>query len=74
MPAENVFSVSVVAPTAAEADALSTAFYVMGCDAAERYCLTRADIGFLMLLPSSGGGAVELVTCNLNDEDWKLVG
>lgn len=74
MPAENVFSVSVVAPTAAEADALSTAFYVMGCDAAERYCSTRPDIGFLMLLPSSGGSAVELVTCNLNDEDWKLVG
>jgi thiamine biosynthesis lipoprotein len=72
-PAEGVFSVSVVAPTAAEADALSTAFYVLGCEAAERYCATRPEIGFLMLLPSRGGGAVELVTCNLADDAWRLV-
>jgi thiamine biosynthesis lipoprotein len=73
MPAEGVFSVSVTAPTAAEADALSTAFYVLGCERAELYCATRPEIGFLMLLPSSGGSAVELVTCNLDDDDWRLV-
>lgn len=70
-PADGVFSVSVVAPTAAEADALSTAFYVMGCAAAERYCADRPEIGFLMLLPSAGGGAIELVACNLDDDAWR---
>lgn len=72
LPAEGVFSVTVVAPTAAEADALSTAFYVLGCDGAENYCATRPEIGFLMVLPSAGGSAVELVTCNLADRDWRL--
>ena len=33
-PAEGVFSTTVVAPTAAEADALSTAFYVLGIESA----------------------------------------
>ncbi len=37
-PAEGVLSVTVLAPTAAEADALSTAFYVMGPEAAMDYC------------------------------------
>lgn len=73
LPAEGVFSVTVLAPTAAEADALSTAFYVLGCEGAERYCETRPEIGFLMLLPSAGGSAVELVTCNLDDRQWRLV-
>jgi thiamine biosynthesis lipoprotein len=72
-PAEGVFSVSVVAPTAAEADALSTAFYVMGCTAAERYCAERPEIGFLMLMPSAGGSTIELVACNLDDEAWRLL-
>lgn len=72
LPAEGVFSVTVVAPSAAEADALSTAFYVLGCEGAERYCSTRPDVGFLMLLPSAGGSAVELVTCNLDDHQWRL--
>jgi thiamine biosynthesis lipoprotein len=37
-PADGVLSVTVLAPTAAEADALSTAFYVMGPEAALGYC------------------------------------
>jgi thiamine biosynthesis lipoprotein len=71
-PAEGVFSVTVVAPTAAEADALSTAFYVMGFDAAADYCARHAEIGFLMLLPTSGG-AIELAAANLDDRRWRLV-
>jgi thiamine biosynthesis lipoprotein len=72
MPAEGVFSVTVVAPTAAEADALSTAFYVLGCEGAERYCAARPEIGFLMLMPNAGGNAVELAVCNLDDCSWRL--
>jgi thiamine biosynthesis lipoprotein len=74
MPAEGVFSVTVLAPTAAEADALSTAFYVLGFEAAARYCDRRPEIGFLMLLPAESGSAVELATCGLDDRRWRLVG
>jgi FAD:protein FMN transferase len=71
-PADGVFSVTVIAPTAAAADALSTAFYVMGFDAAVDYCSGRPEISFLMLLPTSGG-AIELVACNLDERRWRLL-
>lgn len=48
-PAEGLASVSVMAPTAAEADALSTAFYVGGVDLAKRYCETHPGIGAILL-------------------------
>jgi FAD:protein FMN transferase len=70
-PAEGVFSVTVVAPTAAEADALSTAFYVMGFAAAADYCSHRPEIGFLMLLPTAGG-AIELASYNLDERRWRI--
>ena len=73
MPAEGVFSVTVLAPSGAEADALSTAFYVLGYEASAKFCETRPDIGFLMLLPGRGGGSVELAVCGLVDDIWRLV-
>jgi thiamine biosynthesis lipoprotein len=48
-PAEGMASVSVVAPTAALADALSTAFYVGGLDVARRYCETHPGVGAILL-------------------------
>ena len=48
-PAEGVEQVSVVARTAAEADALSTAFFVLGVEPTARFCRTRPDVGVVML-------------------------
>jgi hypothetical protein len=42
-------SASVLAPTAAEADALSTAFFVGGVDLARRYCDAHPGIGAILL-------------------------
>jgi thiamine biosynthesis lipoprotein len=42
-------SASVVAPTGAEADALSTAFYVGGVDLARSYCAAHPEIGAVLL-------------------------
>jgi thiamine biosynthesis lipoprotein len=61
-PAEGVASASVVAPTGAEADALSTAFYVGGVGLARRYCAAHPEVGALLL--PEGDGA-ELVILNL---------
>lgn len=72
-PAEGVFSSTVIASTAADADALSTAFYVGGPDLAARYCAAHADVGALLLCPSATGSAVELLTFGLDDDDWRLV-
>ncbi len=51
-PAEGLLSVTVLAPTGAEADALSTALYVMGHAAALAWCEQHPEIGAI-LVPSS---------------------
>lgn len=72
-PAEGVLSVTVLAPTAAEADALATAFYVLGPDAAAEFCRRRGDVGMLMLVPSSHGSSFELLTEGVEADDWQLL-
>lgn len=48
-PAEGMRSATVTAPTAAEADALATAFFILGVDWARAYCDTHPDIGALLI-------------------------
>jgi len=48
-PAEGIASVTVVAPTAAWADALATAFFIMGLERTREYCDRHPDIGAIVL-------------------------
>ncbi len=48
-PADGTQSASVIAPNAATADALSTAFFVLGETAAKAYCQPRPELGVLIL-------------------------
>jgi thiamine biosynthesis lipoprotein len=48
-PASGLASVSVLAPTGAEADALSTAFFVGGVEVARQYCNSHPGIGAIVL-------------------------
>jgi thiamine biosynthesis lipoprotein len=52
-PASQVSGVTVVAQSAAVADALATAFYVGGPELAERYCSSHADVLVVMLTSDS---------------------
>ena len=70
-PSEGVFSATVLAPTGAMADALSTAFYVMGREKAEQFCQDRSDLSAVLICPGQRSGSVELVTIGLDDEDWQ---
>lgn len=69
-PAEGVFSATVVAPTAAEADALATAFYVLGVDATAEFCRTHPTIGAVLAYPSTKGSKVEIAVCGLSSDQW----
>ncbi|MEM6330930.1 MAG: FAD:protein FMN transferase, partial [Planctomycetota bacterium] len=75
-PAEGLHSVSVVAPTGAEADALSTALYVMGLEAGEAYCRTRPEVQALFVVPGDGPGegpsGVATRGVNLDPACWRL--
>jgi thiamine biosynthesis lipoprotein len=52
VPAEGVFSVTVIAPTATSAELLSTAFFVMGFEQAENYPKKYPEISAMFILPT----------------------
>jgi thiamine biosynthesis lipoprotein len=57
-PVQGVYSVTVLAPTAALADALATALYVLGPEAAERYCREHPELAMFMVHREDGRPAV----------------
>ena len=57
-PAAGVLSATAIAPTATEADALSTAFYVMGPEATRRFCRANPRIKAILQLPD---GRLEVI-------------
>lgn len=59
-PAEGMASATVVAPTAAEADALATAFFILGADKARAYCESHPEIGAVLLTHEQGAAPVVL--------------
>lgn len=67
-PADTLLSVSVIAPTAAQADALSTAFYVMGLEKAAAWCHNRPEIGALLVPAPTHGRELAPVLCNIPAE------
>lgn len=67
-PAGQVLSSTVIAPTAAEADALSTAFYVGGVDLAREYCGSHPTIAAVLVVQS--GVQLQLEALNLADDAW----
>lgn len=63
-PAEGMQMASAIAPTAAEADALSTAFFVMGLDKTRIYCQSHPHVGAVLLTHPDA----EPVTFNLTPD------
>jgi thiamine biosynthesis lipoprotein len=51
-PAHRLLSATAIARTAAEADALSTAFYVLGLDATREFLSTRPRLGAVLVRPN----------------------
>jgi thiamine biosynthesis lipoprotein len=70
-PAEGSLSTTIIAPTAAEADALSTACYVLGRDAAIDYCRSRPDIGLIHISQAAQIGAIDIATSGIAEEDLR---
>lgn len=74
LPAEGVLSATVVASTAALADALSTAFFVMGPERALEYCRMHPDVGTVMICPPTRGGGLAIHTAGLKELELATCG
>jgi FAD:protein FMN transferase len=64
-PVETMLSVSVIAPDAALADALSTAFFVLGVENALRCCDNFPLVGLIFFLPPRHGQLLEPIFHNV---------
>ena len=69
-PAEELLSATVLAPSAALADALSTAFFVLGYEPSKTYCQDHADIGAILVSSGQRSGAIEIRTLGLASGEW----
>lgn len=67
-PTEGLFSATVIAPSAAEADTLSTAAYILGIEGTQRLCDRRPGMRALLLAPG-GDGEVAVHAFNFAESD-----
>ena len=83
-PASQFLSTTVITPTAAEADALATAFFVMSIDEVSHYCAEHPQVKAIVIFDckesdatgtegarSTTKGGLEIRTFNLQPDDWK---
>jgi len=71
-PVEGSYYVTVIAPTAAEADALATAFYIMGPEKTRDYCASRSELAAILVRPGDADDDVRVHTIGLDDGRWRL--
>lgn len=71
-PAEGLASVTVIAPTATLAEALSTAFFVIGVENAREYCNNHPEIKALLIPAPQPGQRLRIVNCGLPADELYL--
>jgi len=67
-PVEEILSCWVFAPTAEQADALSTAFFVIGVENARRYCDNHPEVSAILIPQPRQGRSLEPVNCGVPDD------
>lgn len=74
-PAEGVYTATAVAATAAEADALATAFYILGAAGTSEYCASHPEAAAVLVCEREGDpAAFDVHTFNLSDGRWLPAG
>jgi len=71
-PAEGVATATVLAPTAAEADALATAFFVMGPKAVGEYCADHSEIAAVLVCPVDTDAEFAISAWGLSPIEWQV--
>tara|TARA_Y100001933_G_scaffold11960_1_gene10424 strand:- start:2515 stop:3633 length:1119 start_codon:yes stop_codon:yes gene_type:complete len=74
LPADQgILSATVLHPSAAWADALSTACYVMGPQQAIECCKKHPGMALVLVLPSRKKAGIEIQTCGITPDDVYLI-
>lgn len=72
MPSNKVMSSTVIAPDAATADALGTAFFIMGVELAQDYCESHPEIGALLIRAGAKTGDIVVDAMNLDADTFQF--
>jgi FAD:protein FMN transferase len=70
-PASGPASVTVLAPTAAAADALSTAFYLLGPDVAAAFIADHPEVGAVFVEEGPANASPRVLTLGLDEGDYE---
>lgn len=73
-PAERVLSATALAPLATLADALSTAFYVLGPEGTREYCVRHPEISAILLIPSANAAGCDVAAVNVPEGQFSRGG
>ncbi len=71
-PAQGPASVTVLAPSAATADALSTAFYMLGAEAARSYAADHPEVGVVLVENAAPDAFPRICVFGLSESDFVL--
>lgn len=71
-PVEGMLSTTVAAATGADADALATALYVLGPEAAIEYCRRHPGISAVSMSPAANATQANVLIWNLADDELQL--
>lgn len=71
-PVAGRYTATVLAPSAAEADALATALFVMTLDEANAFFAKRPELAAVLVHPRDDDTGIRLTAWGLRDEDWRL--
>jgi thiamine biosynthesis lipoprotein len=70
-PAEGVLSATVLAPSAALADAVSTACFVMGREGTDEYCRNHPELAAILVCPGQRSGSLDIQAFGMSPDDWR---
>ena len=66
-----MLSATALADSAADADALATAMYVLGPDGSRALVERLPELAALLVLPGAKAGAVQLLPLGLEEDQWR---
>jgi FAD:protein FMN transferase len=72
-PAQGMMSTTVICPSAAVADALATALFVMGPEKSRDFCQQHPSIAAILVFNDSKSGSTVTESHNLTESQWQPV-
>jgi thiamine biosynthesis lipoprotein len=70
-PAQGLLSATILAPSAAAADALATAAFVLGVERTLALCAGHGELAALLVAPGDRDGEIRLHTAGLAADQWR---